>query len=89
MSDREQLVNQVIETVQSALQMGNTISEFSEDTRLLGDLPELDSMTVLTLITHVEEYFGFTLDDDEIDAEMFESIRSLTNFVESKLRKLN
>ncbi|WP_430232478.1 acyl carrier protein [Nitrosomonas communis] len=56
-----------------------------EDTILLGNLPELDSMAVVNVITALEEYYDISIDDDEISANTFETLGSLTHFVEQKL----
>jgi acyl carrier protein len=53
---------------------------------LLGSIPELDSMAVVNLITTLEEHFGFTIEDDEINADVFGTLGSLTAFVDHKLR---
>lgn len=58
---------------------------FGAETRLLGALPELDSMAVVGLITTLEERFGFIVDDDEIDGDVFLTVGSLTGFVASKV----
>jgi len=55
------------------------------DTPLLGAIPELDSMAVVALITAIEERFGFTVDDDEIDGSVFTTLGSLIDFVQGKL----
>jgi len=52
---------------------------------LLGELPELDSMGVVNIITAIEENLGCVIDDDEISAEAFETFGSLMQFIESKL----
>jgi acyl carrier protein len=52
---------------------------------LLGAIPELDSMAVVTLITALEEHFGITVADDEIGASTFETLDSLAQFIERKL----
>ena len=54
-------------------------------TPLLGSLPELDSMAVLELVPALEQRFGITVDDDDVTAEVFESLGSLTGFVREKL----
>jgi acyl carrier protein len=56
-----------------------------EDTILLGNIPELDSMAVVNVITALEEYYDISIDDDEISAKTFETLGSLTRFVEQKL----
>ena len=54
-------------------------------TPLLGSLPELDSMAVLELVAALEQRFGITVDDDDVTAEVFETLGSLTEFVQEKL----
>jgi acyl carrier protein len=53
--------------------------------RLLGAVPELDSIVVINHFTTLEEYFGITVTDDEIGAHSFESLDSLKQFTERKL----
>lgn len=55
------------------------------DTRVLGAIPEMDSMSVVGILASMEELYGITVDDDEIDADVFATVGSLTAFVESKL----
>ncbi len=57
----------------------------NDDAPLLGAIPEFDSMAVVSVLTELEEKFGFFVDDDEIDAEIFETVGSLVEFVEQKL----
>ncbi len=54
-------------------------------TPLLGSLPELDSMAVVELVAALEARFGITIDDDDVTAEAFETLASLSELVESKL----
>ena len=58
---------------------------FTDKTPLLGAIPELDSMAVVALITTLEERFGFSIDDDEIDGATFATLGSLVDFVQGKL----
>jgi acyl carrier protein len=51
------------------------------DTRLFGSLPELDSMAVLEVLLALEERFGITIDGEDVTAESFESLGSLTELV--------
>ena len=57
----------------------------TRDTPLLGALPELDSMAVVAVITALEERFGFSVEDDEIDGSAFVTVGALVDFVEAKL----
>jgi acyl carrier protein len=50
-------------------------------TPLLGGLPELDSLAVLELIVELERRFGITVSDEDVSAEVFATLASLTDFV--------
>jgi acyl carrier protein len=54
------------------------------DTALLGNLPELDSMAVVNVITALEERFGIVIADDEIEASLFATAGTLADFVARK-----
>ena len=58
---------------------------FDESTELLGALPEFDSMAVVKVITAMEETFGIDVDDDDIDASLFETVGSLLEYIEAQL----
>ena len=78
------MIEEVREILGQALQLGDRSLSFDADTRLLGELPELDSMAVVTVITTLEENYGFEVEDDDISAETFMTLGSLTEFVEQK-----
>ncbi len=79
------MIDDVRQLVGSTLQLGTRVNGMDAGTSLLGAIPELDSMAVVSLITAIEESFGITIDDDEIGADAFESLGSLAAFVERKL----
>ncbi len=56
------------------------------DTPLLGSMPELDSLAVVEIVTSLEERFDFQIDDDDFDGDAFETVGTLTEFVERQLR---
>jgi acyl carrier protein len=78
----EQKVKQVLSSV---LNLGDRVARFDAATPLLGAVPELDSMAVVSLLTALEEMFGFTIEDDEVDGRTFENMGNLVAFVEGKL----
>jgi acyl carrier protein len=57
---------------------------FTADTGLFGDLPELDSMAVAGLLTEMEDRLDIVIDEDEIDADIFETYGSLLAFTRAK-----
>lgn len=75
---------QVRRLLAEVLQLGDKAAALEADTPLLGNLPELDSMAVVNLVTAIEDHFDILIDDDEISAETFETFGSLCAFVAEK-----
>lgn len=71
--------------LQQALQLGDRIVEFDASTALFGSIPEFDSMAVVTVVAGLEEQFDIKIDDDDITAEVFATVGSLTRLVRDKL----
>lgn len=67
--------------------LGEREQALTPDSNLINSIPEFDSMTVVTLITALEKHFRITIYDDEINAEIFETLDSLSCFIEQKLNK--
>jgi acyl carrier protein len=67
------------------LGLGDRAERMTDGSALLGSLPELDSMAVVSVITTIEERFGIAIGDDEISADTFGTFGSLRQFVEAKL----
>ena len=76
---------EVLRVVDEVLSLNGRSATFTRETPLLGAIPELDSMAVVTLITSLEEQFGLVVDDDDIDGSTFATVGSLSDFVASKL----
>lgn len=81
MSEQEKVIN----ILKDALSISETSRELRPTDTLLGGIPELDSMTVVTILIKLENHYGFVIDDDEIDADVFDTVKSLIEFVEQKL----
>lgn len=56
----------------------------TESTALFGSLPELDSLAIVELITVIEDRFGLEMDDADITGKTFETVASLTAYVEGR-----
>jgi acyl carrier protein len=76
---------EVLKVVQSVLGLGSGAPQLGADSALLGSVAELDSMAVVSILTALEEKFGISVDDDEVDGGTFATVSSLTQFVRSKL----
>ncbi len=79
------ITKEVLRVLDEVLSLQGRSATFTRDTPLLGAIPELDSMAVVTLITTLEEQFGLTIDDDDIDGATFATVGSLADFVSGKM----
>ena len=77
--------SEVLRVLDEVLSLGGRGRTLTRETHLLGAIPELDSMAVVTLITTLEEQLGIVVDDDEIEGATFETVGSLVDFVTQKL----
>ena len=78
---------EVLFILDEVLNLNGRTEGFSEKTLLLGAIPELDSMAVVSVIAGLEEHFGITVDDDEIDGATFATLGSLIRFVDDKIKR--
>lgn len=79
------ILDGVKRVLQEALQLGDRVKAFDESTGLFGSIPEFDSMAVVTVVAGLEGQFDIEIDDDDITAETFESVGTLTRFIQEKL----
>ncbi|MBK7646035.1 MAG: acyl carrier protein [Betaproteobacteria bacterium] len=76
---------EVVSMLDDVLHLEGRAVAFDEDTVLLGGVPELDSMAVIAIISAIEERFGCSVEDDEIDGAVFATLGSLITFVQLKV----
>ena len=76
---------EVLRVLDETLSLNGRGLRFGRSTHLLGSVPELDSMAVVTLITGLEDRFSIVVDDDDIDGDTFATVGSLVDFVGSKV----
>lgn len=77
---------EVLHVLEEVLSLGGRGIRFNRETRLLGAVPELDSMAVVAVITALEERVGISVDDGELDSATFATVGSLVDFVEQRVR---
>ena len=82
------LHDDVRKVVGRALHIGSRVQQMDAAAPLLGAVSELDSMAVVNLITALEEHFGITVADNEIDTSTFEALDILMQFIGRKLSTL-
>lgn len=76
---------QVLRLLDETLMLGGRAQQFTRSTPLLGAIPELDSMAVVSLMTAMEEQLGISIADDEVDGDVFANVGALADFVSAKL----
>ena len=70
--------------VAETLGIGDRATSMDASTRLLGELPELDSLAVAELLAAIETRFGVEVDGADVSADVFETLGTLTAFVDSQ-----
>jgi acyl carrier protein len=81
----EQIVREVIVVLRDSLRLGQRAADMDHGTRLLGALPEFDSMAVVSVVAALEEHYDVSFDDDELTSEAFETVGTLARLVAQKL----
>ena len=78
-------LERVRSVLRDTLSLGDRARQLTPETQLLGSLPEFDSMAVVSVITMLEDELGITVSDDDLSAEVFATVGTLTRFVDGKL----
>ena len=68
------------------LDIEDQADDLGPETGLYGNLPELDSLTVVKLIVALQKRFEIEIKIDEIVGDVFETLGRLAALVESKVR---
>lgn len=72
---------QLLGVLDEVLGLKGRALKFNRTTPLLGAVPELDSMAVVSLLASLEEQFGIAVDDADLDAAVFATVGSLEDFL--------
>jgi acyl carrier protein len=71
--------------LRDSLNLSERAEQLSADSALVGGIAEFDSMAVVSVVAALENEFGIAFGDDELTADVFATVGSLTRFVEAKL----
>ena len=75
---------EVLRILDDAMGLKGRTTRLGDADPLLGSVPELDSMAVVTIIGMLEDRLGITVEDDEIDGQTFATVGSLVKYVSDK-----
>lgn len=79
------MIEEIKSILKDTLQLGDRADSLEESSPLLGAIPEFDSMAVVTVLTMVEDEYGVQIDDDEVSADIFATVGTLSDFVSRKV----
>lgn len=71
--------------LRDSLNLSERAEQLSADSALVGGIAEFDSMAVVSVVAALENEFGIAFGDDELTADVFATVGSLTRCVEAKL----
>lgn len=71
--------------LRTSLQLGERADSLTSESLLAGSFPEFNSLSIVSIISCIEEETGSSISDTEITAEIFETVGTLADFIETKL----
>jgi acyl carrier protein len=75
------LYREVQSVLDETLSLGQRAYSLKPESPLFGALPELDSQAVLSVLMGIEERFDISIADDDVSADVFATLGSLTALV--------
>lgn len=82
------IIVQLKSLLDDSLFLNGRTKSWSNQISLLGNIPELDSMAVMNVVSALEIKFGFFFEDDDINADVFATLESLAIFVYQKQKSM-
>jgi acyl carrier protein len=76
------LLPELLNVLDSALSLQGRAQSFDVNTPLLGALPELDSMAVMSVLSALESELGVVIEVGDISADTFSTVGTLLDHVE-------
>lgn len=84
MSDEASIARRVKRAIVEALHLEVVPHEIPDNETIFGDGLGADSIATLEIIFALEEKFGIEVDDEGLRVELFDSVRTLTEYVKRK-----
>lgn len=78
--------SEVLRVLDEVLSLGGRGLRFRLDTPLLGALPDLDSMAVVSVVTSLQDRLGVVFHDDDFDGETFHTVGTLVQLVNERIK---
>lgn len=79
------LADDIKRILKDTLVLGDEVDALGANSPLLGAIPELDSVGVVSVLTALEDEYDIVVEDDEISAAVFKTLGTLTEFLQEKI----
>jgi acyl carrier protein len=80
------IVNQLKDIIANKLDVNLAYDEINENVSLFEDGLGLDSIAIVDLIVSIEDTFSLSIEDEELNADLFKNLKILAEFVRNKLK---
>lgn len=80
----EDVIERIRQLVVDALELGVSPEEIDPDEPLFGGDATVDSMGSLELVAAIEREYGLRVPDDDLRVELFDSVRTLADYVRQR-----
>jgi acyl carrier protein len=80
------IVNQLKDIIANKLDVNLAYDEIDENVSLFEDGLGLDSIAIVDLIVSIENTFSLSIEDEELNADLFKNLKILSEFVRNKLK---
>jgi len=86
--ERSQLVPEIVDLIVEAVNLRHKDkTQITESTALTGTGLELDSLDILEIVVAVEKRFGVKISSADEGKQVFQTIGTIADFVQSKTQK--
>jgi len=82
----EVIVNQLKDIIANKLDVNLAYDRIDENVSLFEDGLGLDSIAIVDLIVSIESTFSISIEDGELNADLFKNLKILAEFVRNKLK---
>lgn len=82
---RDDIAQRVKQALVQGLQLKINPEDIADDEPLFGEGLDADSIAALEIVFALEEEFGFEVEDEDLRVDLFESVRTLTSYIEGRL----
>lgn len=80
------IMDQLKEIIVKKLDVNLKLDEVDENVSLYEDGLGLDSIAIVDLIVTIEKDFSISIEDDELNADMFKNLSTLAEFIQGKIK---